>query len=344
MAVPENMEGILLQTGADVKLDASPKPRGSVRMSPGSAQAPGKNRGDRLFIVCTAGGALVTMLVVLAIGATLLSGASGAFAKFGPSFFVSTSWDPVRESFGALPSLVGTIVSATLALLLAVPLAIGIATFLTELAPAWLSKPVGTAIEVLAAIPSIIYGMWGLFVLAPVVAKYVQPALSAAFGFLPFFQGPPMGMGMLTAAIVLALMVVPYIAAVSKDLFSMVPAPIKEAAAGLGATRWELVWSIVIPYTRSGLIGAIILGLGRALGETMAVTFVIGNSHLIRASLYAPSGTIASTLANEFSEATGEIYASSLMALALTLFLLTFVILALGRLLVLRTARQRLAP
>jgi phosphate transport system permease protein len=296
--------------------------------------------GDRVLRAATAFGAVTLLIIVAGIGVTLLWSASGALTTFGPSFAWSRAWDPVRQQFGALPALVGTIVSASLALILAVPLSVGIAMFLTELAPAWLARPVATAIEVLAANPSIIYGMWGLFVLAPVVSTHLQPWLTRHFGFLPFFQGPPMGIGMLTAAIVLALMIVPYIASVTRDLFSMVPAPIKEAASGMGATRWEVVWQIVIPYTRSGLVGAVVLGLGRALGETMAVTFVIGNSHRMALSLHAPSNTIASTLANEFTEATGEAYLSSLMALALMLFLLTFVILAAGRLLVARATTQ----
>ncbi|MCU0690759.1 MAG: phosphate ABC transporter permease subunit PstC [Polyangiaceae bacterium] len=284
--------------------------------------------------------AVVLLLVVAAIAVTLVGGAAQAFGVFGPSFLWSRAWDPVRSEFGALPSLLGTLISAVLALGLAVPVSVGIAVFLTELAPAWLARPASTAVEVLAAIPSIIYGMWGLFVVAPLVADHLQPALTEYLGFLPLFRGPPMGIGMLTAALVLAVMVIPYISAVARDLFSMVPIPIKEAAVGVGATRWEVVRSVVLPYTRSGLIGAIVLGLGRALGETMAATFVIGNSHHISASLYAPSNTIASTLANEFTEATDALHVSSLMALALCLFLLTFLLLAFGRLLVLKSARR----
>jgi phosphate transport system permease protein len=297
--------------------------------------------GDRVLHGASAFGAATLLVLVAAIAVTLLWRSSAALTAFGPSFVWSQSWDPVREQFGALPALLGTTISAALALIMAVPLSIGIAMFLTELAPAWLARPVAVAIEVLAAIPSIIFGMWGLFVLAPVVSAWLQPWLTRHLGYLPFFQGPPMGIGMMTAAIVLALMVIPYIASVIRDLFSMVPAPIKEAAAGIGATRWEIVWNIVLPHTRSGVVGAVILGLGRALGETMAVTFVIGNSHRLAASLFAPSNTIASTLANEFTEATGDIYLSSLMALALLLFALTFLILAAGRLLVARTEVQR---
>lgn len=327
-AVEDNAEAAEVERGAGTMSPSIPKR---------TVASPRVDRGFRSLALL---GAVIVLLIAAAIGVTLVQGASAALLSFGPSFFTSRSWDPVLQQFGALPSLLGTIVAAALALGIAVPLSIGIAIFLTELAPAWLARPVATAIEVLAAVPSIIYGMWGLFVLAPVVAEDVQPWLTKHTALLPFFQGPPMGIGMLTASVVLAVMVVPYIAAVARDLFTMVPAPIKEAATGLGATRWEVVRSVVLPYTRSGLIGAVTLGLGRALGETMAVTFVIGNSHEIGLSLYAPSNTIASTLANEFTEATGDLYLSSLMALALTLFVLTFVILALGRMLVAQTVRK----
>lgn len=306
--------------------------------------APRRSWGDALLRNATLTGASALLLVVAGIGVTLLHGSASAFARFGPSFLWSRAWDPVRDQFGALPSLAGTLVSSLLALLIAVPLAVGVAMFLTELAPAWLARPVSTAVEVLAAIPSIIYGMWGLFVLSPMVSTVLQPMLTSTLGFLPLFRGTPTGIGMLTASIVLALMVLPFIASVARDLFSMVPPQIKEAATGLGATRWEVMWRVVIPYTRSGLVGAVILGLGRALGETMAVTFVIGNSHRMAASLYEPANTIASTLANEFTEASGEVYLSSLMGLALVLFLLTFAILALGRLLVMRSAPSGSSP
>ena len=315
-----------------------PLTRAMARAGREPLPAPRGSWGDAVLRSATLAGASVLLLVVAGIGVTLIHGSAAAFARFGPSFLWSRAWDPVREQFGALPSVAGTLVSSLLALLIAVPLAIGVAMFLTELAPPWLAKPVSTAVEVLAAIPSIIYGMWGLFVLAPVISTVLQPALTKTLGFLPLFQGAQMGIGMLTASIVLALMVLPFVASVSRDLFSMVPPHIKEAATGLGATRWEVMWRVVIPYTRSGLVGAVILGLGRALGETMAVTFVIGNSHRMAVSLCEPSNTIASTLANEFTEASGDVYLSSLMGLALVLFLLTFAILAVGRLLVLRSA------
>lgn len=295
---------------------------------------------DRGFRVAVGVAAFLLVLIVAAMAVMLVQGAATALQAFGLGFLTSDAWDPPRAEFGALAPLLGTILSATLALLLAVPLAIGVAVFLTELAPRWLAGPAGLAVELMAAVPSIIYGMWGLFVLAPVMAEHVQPALQSWLGFLPLFQGPPMGIGMMTASLVLALMVVPYIAAISRDLFTMVPPQLKEAAAGLGATRWEVVRHVVLPHTRLGLIGAVILGLGRALGETMAVTFVIGNRHDISVSLFAASGTIASTLANEFTEATDDLHLSSLMALALVLFGLTVVILGAGRLLVARTIRN----
>lgn len=296
------------------------------------------DRGFRSVAAVAAGGIAA---LVIAIGVLLVGGGVDGFRAAGPAFFWTEGWDPVRGEFGALAPLLGTIVSALLALLIAVPVALGVAVFLTELAPAWLAGPAGLAVELMAAIPSIIYGMWGLFVLAPVMADHVQPLLADWLGFLPLFQGPPIGIGMLTAGLVLGLMVVPYMAAIARDLFSMVPPQLKEAAIGVGATKWEVVRAVVLPHTRLGLVGAVILGLGRALGETMAVTFVIGNSHRIDASLFAASGTIASTLANEFTEAKDDLHMASLWALAAVLFLLTFVILALGRLLV---GRLTVAP
>lgn len=289
---------------------------------------------DRFFRAVTWLGAVTVGALVIAMGAMLLSGSQLALGRFGFGFLTGSDWDPVHGLFGAWPAIAGTCTAAGVGLLLAVPIAIGIAVFLTELAPRWLAGPAGVAVELMAAVPSIIYGMWGLYVLAPVLAEHVQPALASKLGFLPFFQGPAMGIGMLNAALVLALMVVPYIAAVARDLFRMVPPQLKEAAYGVGATRWEVVRAVVLPHTRLGLVGAVILGLGRALGETMAVTFVIGNSHRVSTSLFAASGTIASTLANEFAEATDALHLSSLLALALVLFALSFVVLGIGRLLV----------
>lgn len=293
---------------------------------------------DTLVRTLTGAGALGVAGLVLAMGIMLIGGAADAFGHFGLGFLTSSAWDPVKQDFGAVTAVVGTLVTALLALLLAVPLALGVAVFLTELAPAWLVGPASLAVELMAAIPSIIYGMWGLFFLAPLLAEHVLPPLQSALGWLPLFAGAPTGLGVLTASFVLSLMVVPYIAAVARDLFAMVPPQLKEAAAGLGATRWEVVRHVVLPHTKLGLIGAVILGLGRALGETMAVTFVIGNSHKLSASLLAPGSTIASTLANEFTEATDDLHLSALLALALVLYVLTVLILAVGRYLVLRTS------
>ncbi len=259
-------------------------------------------------------------------------------------FLTTQSWNPVKENFGALAPIYGTVVSSFLAMLIGIPVSLGIAIFLTELCPAPLKRPIGTAIELLAGIPSIIYGIWGLFVFAPFLQAYVQPAVIAAFGPIPIlsslFAGPPYGIGVFTAGLVLAIMVLPFITSVTRDVFETVPNLLKEAAYGIGCTTWEVVWRVVIPYTRVGIIGGIMLGLGRALGETMAVTFVIGNAHRIAPSLFAPGTTISATIANEFTEAVGDIYTSSLIALGLILFLITFVVLAAARLLLQRLERR----
>jgi phosphate transport system permease protein len=248
----------------------------------------------------------------------------------------------VTEKFGALVPIVGTLVTSSIALAIAIPVSFGVALFLTELSPPWLRRPLGTAIELLAAIPSIIYGMWGLFVFAPAFGDYVQPLLSNTLGTLPvvgaFFQGAPTGIGILTAGIILAIMVIPFIASVMRDVFEIVPVVLKESSYALGSTTWEVVWHVVLPYTKVGVVGGIMLGLGRALGETMAVTFVIGNAHKLSGSLFAPGSSIASALANEFTEAVGDLYLSSLIELGLILFFITFVILALSKLLLMRLA------
>jgi phosphate transport system permease protein len=250
----------------------------------------------------------VLVLVSLAAAAlSMLWGGRAAFEKFGIGFLWSDEWDPVQEQFGALVPIYGTVVTSAIALAIAIPVSFGIAIFLTELAPVWLRRPLGTAIEMLAAIPSIIYGMWGLFVFAPVFQLHVQPFLQATLGEVPglgvLFSGPPIGIGMLAAGVILAVMVIPFIAAVMRDVFELVPTLLKESAYGLGSTTWEVVWHVVLPYTKVGVVGGIMLGLGRALGETMAVTFVIGNAHRLQASLFAPGNSIASALANEFTEA-----------------------------------------
>lgn len=297
-------------------------------------------RLDTLFRGTTRFFALFVLAVVIAILITLTIGAWPAMQKFGFGFLVSKEWNPVTEQFGALVAIFGTLMTSALALLIAVPVSFGIALFISQLAPDWLKRPVGVAIELLAAIPSIIYGMWGLFVFAPWFADNVQPWVIDHLGHWPIlgalFNGPPMGIGMFTAGLILAIMILPFIASVMRDVFEVVPASIKESAYALGATTWEVVWNIVLPYTKVGVVGGIMLGLGRALGETMAVTFVIGNAHQISASLFMPGTTISSTLANEFTEAVGKMYSSALIELGLILFLITFVVLALAKLMLMR--------
>jgi phosphate transport system permease protein len=290
-----------------------------------------KKWGDILFrgiTVAFAAGIAILFVVMVAV---LAYQSLPSIKQFGFSFLISTEWNPVLERFGALIPICGTLISTFLALIFAIPLSIGIALFLAELAPAWLRAPFGTAIELLAAIPSIVYGMWGLFVLAPVMSDHVQPWLESYLGFIPLFSGPMMGIGMLTAGLVLTLMILPFIASVTRDIFLMVPQPLKEAAYGMGCTKWEVVRDIMIPYGKKGIAGAVFLGMGRALGETMAVTFVIGNAYHLSWSLFAPGNSIASTLANEFTEADGTLYLSSLIELGLVLFLITFIVLGLAQ-------------
>jgi len=299
--------------------------------------------GDVLFEYTTRGFAILVLGTLLAIMVSLVVTSLPSLRAFGFGFLFSDEWDPVREQFGALVPIYGTLVSSFIAMLIALPISFGIAIFLTEMSPAWLKRPLGTAIELLAAIPSIIYGMWGLFVFTPVFSRTVQPLLISVFGPIPglgaLFQGPPMGIGMLTAGIILAIMVIPFISSVMRDVFELVPAVLKESAYGLGATTWEVVWRVVLPYTRTGVVGGIMLGLGRALGETMAVTFVIGNAQRLSTSLLAPGNSIASSLANEFAEAVGDLYTSSLIELGLILFLITTVVLAIAKLMLLRMGR-----
>ena len=293
---------------------------------------------------------LVTLagwFVLAALGLAALSmlwGGREAFIEFGPGFLTSTAWNPVTEEYGALVAIYGTIVSTIIAMIIAVPVSFGIALFLTEVAPAWIRQPLGTAIELLAGIPSIIYGMWGLFVLAPFLSNNVYPWVDENMGALPFlgvlFRGPPLGIGMLTAGIVLAIMIIPFISSVMRDVFNTVPNRLKESAYALGSTTFEVVWDIVLPYTRSAVIGGIFLGMGRALGETMAVTFVLGNSHHINASLLMPGNSIAASIANEFAEATTPMYQSALLALGFVLFIVTFVVLAIAKLMLMRLAKR----
>lgn len=288
--------------------------------------------GDRLFRALTFAFAAGVLLLLGSMFLLLWRASAPALEAFGWGFLASAEWNPVTERFGALAAVGGTLLSTAVALVVAVPVSLGIALFLAEIAPVRLRAPFGVAIELLAAIPSIVYGMWGLFVLAPLMSDHVQPALQAVLGFLPLFHGPTMGIGMLTAGLVLALMIVPFIAAVTRDVFRMVPATLKESAYGMGATTWEVVKDIMIPYGRKGIYGAVFLGLGRALGETMAVTFVIGNAHRLSWSLFAPGNSIASTLANEFTEADGDVYLASLIELGLVLFVITFLILGAAQL------------
>jgi phosphate transport system permease protein len=298
---------------------------------------------DLLFERTTMAFALFVLLLLAGIIGALAWASIPAFQKFGFHFFFTNVWNPVTMEFGALAPIFGTLATSAIALLIGVPVSFGIALFLTEMCPPVLKRPLGTAVELLAAIPSIIYGMWGLFVFAPVFGDYVQPALTRAFGDLwilgPLFRGAPSGIGVLSAGVILSIMVIPFIASVMRDVFEIVPSVLKESAYGMGATTWEVVWNIVLPYTKVGVIGGIMLGLGRALGETMAVTFVIGNAYKISASLFEPGNSIASALANEFNEAADPVHRASLIALGLVLFLLTFVVLACSRLLLAQLRR-----
>jgi phosphate transport system permease protein len=299
---------------------------------------------DRAFEWLTRLFALLVFSILGAILASLVAGSALSLEKYGVSFLWRQDWDPVKEQFGALVPIYGTLLTSFIALLIGVPVSFGIALFLTELSPPWLKRPLGTAIELLAAIPSIIYGMWGLFVFTPLFQAYVQPGLISTLGHVPgvaaLFEGPPIGIGMLTAGLILSIMVIPFISAVMRDVFELVPPMLKESAYALGGTTWEVVWRVVLPYTKIGVVGGIMLGLGRALGETMAVTFVIGNAHRLSASLLAPGNSIASALANEFTEAVGDLYFASLIELGLILFAITTVVLAFSKLLLSRLARR----
>ena len=298
---------------------------------------------DFLFHKITLLFAALVLLVLVGIMLSLIIGAWPALQHFGPGFITRIEWDPVNNEYGALIAIAGTIITSTLALLIAFPISFGIALFLTEICPAWLKQPLGTAIELLAGVPSIIYGMWGLFIFAPLFADHVQPLLQNVLGDVPvigqLFQGPMMGIGMLTAGLILSVMIIPFIASVMRDVFDTCPGVLKESAYALGCTRWEVVRNIVLPYTRIGVVGGVMLGLGRALGETMAITFVIGNSHHLSWSLFAAGNSIASTLANEFAEAEAGLHMSSLFALGLILFVITFIVLAAAKLMLLKMSK-----
>jgi phosphate transport system permease protein len=306
----------------------NPPPQNTVRRSPWA---------DHLFGWAAKGAAWLTLLLLVGILLSLVAGAWPAISKYGLGFLTSTTWDPVKNEYGGLVMIYGTLATSLIALVIAVPVSFGIALFLTELSPAWLKRPLGTAIELLAAVPSIVYGMWGLLVFGPILASYVQQPLQNAFGSVPYLgalvSGPPVGIGILSAGIILAIMIIPFIAAVMRDVFDVTPVMLKESAYALGSTTWEVVFKVVLPYTKAGVVGGIMLGLGRALGETMAITFVIGNfNQLDSLSLFQAANSITSALANEFAEAAEGLHQAALIYLGLVLFFITFVVLALSKL------------
>jgi phosphate transport system permease protein len=301
--------------------------------------SPTGNAGDAVFRIAMAATALLMLVIILAMIAALTDNSMLSIRRFGFPFLISQTWDPIKGEFGALPFVYGTVMSSLIALLISVPLSLGIAIFLVEQAPQYLSRPVGFLVELLAAIPSVVYGVWGIFVLAPFLRVYIEPALAKWFGWLPLFQGPITGIGLLTGGLILSVMVTPIISAVVRDVIAAVPGSQREAALALGATKWETV-RVVLTNGAPGIAGAVILGLGRAVGETMAVTMVIGNRPHVSASLFEPSYTIASAIANEFTEATSDLYLSALVELGLILFLVTFVVNAIARLLVWNVTRK----
>jgi len=309
------------------------------------AQSAKRDVADIVFAALTAISSMTIIFLVTGILVVLVSESSLSIQKFGIlKFLTTTDWDPVRENFGAASTLYGTAVTTVLSMLFAIPIAIGIAVFVTEIAPNFLKGPIGVAIELLAAIPSIIYGMWGLFTLAPIMTKYIEPALQQTLGQLPFFsvllEGTPMGIDLLTASVILSIMIVPFTASISRDAFNLTPAVVKESAYAIGATKWEVVKNVVIPYSKLGVFGGVVLSMGRAIGETMAVAFVLGNNHQITSSLLDAAATITVSLANEFSEADTDIYLSSLFYLALVLFVLSFVTLFIAKVFLLRAERK----
>ena len=315
------------------RMPARPPARRSARLA------------DIVFVNVTRAAAILTLLLLAGIIVSLLIGAWPSIRHFGLAFLWTADWDPVQEKFGGLVMIYGTLMTSFIALLIAVPVSFGIALFLTELSPSWLKRPLGTAIELLAAIPSIVYGMWGLLVFSPILATYVQQPLQARFSDVPvlgaLFAGPPVGIGILSAGIILAIMIIPFIAAVMRDVFEVTPPLLKESAYGVGATTWEVVWRVVLPYTKTGVIGGIMLGLGRALGETMAVTFVIGNFNQLESlSLFEAANSITSALANEFAEATPGLHEASLIYLGLVLFLITSIVLGFSKALLFRLKRR----
>ena len=324
-------------TATTLDLPARQRARASVNPPPAKKPRTGAMT-DRLFGLAAMAAAVLTLLLLIGILLSLLVGAWPAISKFGLGFLTTSVWDPVKDEYGGLAMIYGTLATSLIALLIAVPVSFGIALFLTEMSPGWLKRPLGTAIELLAAVPSIVYGMWGLLVFGPILSTYIQQPLQRLFAGVPFLSnlvtGPPVGIGILSAGIILAIMIIPFIAAVMRDVFEVTPPLLKESAYGLGSTTWEVVSKVVLPYTRAGVVGGIMLGLGRALGETMAVTFVIGNtSQLDSLSLFEAANSITSVLANEFAEAGEGLHQASLMYLGLVLFFITFVVLSLSKLL-----------
>ena len=299
---------------------------------------------EKIFRSAALTAAILVLLILGGVAVSLVHGAWPAVSHFRFAFVTREIWNPVTDQFGALAPIYGTVVTSVIAMLLAVPAGFGIALFLTELCPPLLKRPIGVGVELLAAVPSIIFGIWGLFVLAPVLQQHVQPWLIRNIGGVPaighLFKGPPYGIGILSAGIVLAIMVLPFIAATVRDVFDTVPPMLKESGYGLGATTWEVIWNVVVPHSRVGIVGGVMLGLGRALGETMAVTFVIGNAHRVSASILAPGTTISATIANEFNEAVGDLYTSALIELGLILFVITFIVLAIARYMLMRIERR----
>ena len=328
--------------GSDTLVRSDPRHRPPVLRRP----APW---ADKLFSLLAHGAALLTLAVLIGIIVSLIVGAWPAISTYGLSFLWRSEWDPVQDSYGGLVMIYGTVMTSFIALLIAVPVSFGIALFLTELSPKWLKRPLGTAVELLAAVPSIVYGMWGLLVFSPILATYVQKPLQSVFSGVPLlgtlFSGPPVGIGLLSAGIILAIMVIPFIASVMRDVFEVTPPMLKESAYALGSTTWEVVYQVVLPYTKTGVVGGIMLGLGRALGETMAVTFVIGNfNQLDSLSLFQAANSITSALANEFAEAGEGLHQASLIYLGLVLFFITFVVLACSKLLLMRLERGEGRP
>jgi len=322
---------------------------GPIGRTAGAASVKRKTRSftfeDSFFRIISFTSAMFVLVLLAAILCVLAIRAWPALSTFGWRFFTTSQWDVVGNVFGGLAPITGTLVTSLIAMAFAVPIAFGIATFITQLAPEWFKRPVGIAIELLAAVPSIIFGMWGLFVFAPFFGKYLQPLISSTLGKLPFagqlFLGAPIGIGPFTAGFILALMSLPFITAVMRDVFEVVPTELRESAFAMGATTWEVVWKIILPYTKSGVISAVILGLGRALGETMAVTFVVGNSHNLSPSLFMPGTTIAATIANDFAEASTGLHQSALIALGLLLFIITFIVLSLSRILLIYLEKRQ---